>query len=75
MSNSVTKRRISSVVWIVATGPDYSHLLDVRLFNRMRDANEEFDRLQGRPRQLWRHWWRHPLANDGEKKLIREARP
>lgn len=70
-----TKIRTFSVGWTVASGPDRSHLTDVQVFNRLRDAAAAFDAMPSKPRQLWRHTWRHPYNTDGDKRLIREAFP
>lgn len=68
-----TKSRNFSVGWTVVTGPDRSHLIDVRVFDRLRDARREFDRLAPKPRKLWRHTWEHPYTTAGERRLVMEA--
>ena len=70
-----TKSRNFSVCWTVASGPDRSHMIDVRVFDRLRSATAAFDSMPDRPRQLWRHTWLHPYSTDGDKRLVREASP
>lgn len=68
-----TKSSSFSVGWTVVTGPDRSHLIDVRVFDRLRDARAEFDSLAPKPRQIWRHTWEHPFTTAGSRRLIADA--
>ena len=66
-----TKNRAFSVRWTVCTGPDRSHLTDVRIFDRLHDARVAYEDAR-LPRQLWRHTWLHPYGTGGDKRLLRE---
>ena len=65
-----TKVRAFSVNWTVVSGPDRSHLIDVQVFERLRDARAEFDMLAPKPRQIWRHTWAHPFSTNGTRRLV-----
>lgn len=65
-----TKNRKFSVCWTVCSGPDRSHLFDVRVFDRMREARAALDEIAPAPRQLWRHAWAHPYSTAGERRLV-----
>lgn len=68
-----TKTGNFSVGWTVCSGPDRSHLIDVQVFDRLRDARAAFDAAAPRPRQLWRHTWAHPFSTAGERRVLREG--
>ena len=68
-----TKNRTFSVGWTVCSGPDASHLIEVRVFDRLRDALRAMDGAAPRPRQLWRHTWEHPYSTAGERRLVRDC--
>lgn len=65
-----TKKRPFSVGWTVISGPDRSHLVDVQVFDKKRDALAALSRLAPRPRQLWRHTWEHPYTTSGERRMV-----
>jgi hypothetical protein len=67
-----TKNQKVSVAWIVSSGPDDSHLIDVEFFDRRRDAIARFDDIKDRrPCTVTRSEWRSEyVAEDCEQRVV-----
>ena len=59
--------------WTVSTGPNTSHLWDVSVHNRLKDAKEFVASLEKRrPYNIYRHTRKNGLSNEGTDTVIEE---
>ena len=55
--------------WSVSHGPGISHLVDAKIFDRLKDARAFADGLS-QPFKIYKHTREHGLSNEGDDVII-----